>query len=806
MDGDDSANHNNKCLTEELDADVGLEHAEAESAESSIRRSGRPKKAVKYGQPFIHGDKMAFISRARSRPKQQKRDRRKVQKTSSLRRLAPAIKFPFGTGSSFDTQSFTSNAVTQSFPDGYYTGTGVPMFSANYEFMPQPIPFCYDVPVQPIVSSYYGANSQHSFQWTYSIPPQYEAPTPKPAALDTPHIMEHPPSRLQNTTATPPLSSHSNTKRQLPPPYQETTDESPFTNKPTTAQHPTILHQCLERENQRHIQREDKSAAGTVADFDSMRPIPHWPPNECMVQSPMLQPTGLSYTTQYPSNSPFDSLSTHGASSYNVPRVSLPGMPPPSSSPLSSPHHATSSLPPTSKKMTKRKRQSIRYSRLLAQAEYEALNGYIEDNQFEDSYIGETYWTAWEKSRFFLGVERCGKKNVRDIQQRIGPTKSVYEVMSYLSTLDRLSKEHHQSIDRSGKSGPCAEEDILIAYEMTDEWLKFESEQAGIILENLPEGPVDDSPTGSAPPRTSEGEKVMSTLREEITRWRKRHLTRRERMSKRYLCKFQRVDVLKRIDSIIDYSDATLPDGTLSDSMIFGMATLGSEYQLVRLHEFFDVQKICSLASSNRSTASPHVKISNDVLLELYNRVKEFVAEFFLNLSRYPPALLPTEYKPYAGNKRIEQVLKAQCKKWQIKLRNSDDVDPEVNKDARDTNTNTSRSCQTQNENPEEQQVFDEKEEEQHGPKKKKARVDTKEEKNAKQETVGDIDDNDSGHDGRYDEDDNAIEQNLSAQSEDDSIEPQDVIQDAMKEISAEELFQQKDAQYNQLLWSFMSK
>ncbi|KAI9345064.1 hypothetical protein BD770DRAFT_397187 [Pilaira anomala] len=81
-----------------------------------------------------------------------------------------------------------------------------------------------------------------------------------------------------------------------------------------------------------------------------------------------------------------------------------------------------------------------RYFRAWSILDYEQDQGSLADTEFETSMVGHSCWIPSEKKRFFLALERCGKNNIKEIAQRVGPTKTLAEVMEYLKLLQYTSK------------------------------------------------------------------------------------------------------------------------------------------------------------------------------------------------------------------------------------------------------------------------------------------------------------------------------------------------------------------------------
>ncbi|KAI8077675.1 uncharacterized protein BX664DRAFT_343198, partial [Halteromyces radiatus] len=112
------------------------------------------------------------------------------------------------------------------------------------------------------------------------------------------------------------------------------------------------------------------------------------------------------------------------------------------------------------------------YQQFVAQ-QIAIQNHDLEDDSydtFEGSYVGSYYWSALEKKRFFLALDRYGPHEPSLIQQRIGSTKSVFQVSLYLDLLATASEQH-----------PMEQEDhtyIPFAYEMSDHWMSLEEDLA----------------------------------------------------------------------------------------------------------------------------------------------------------------------------------------------------------------------------------------------------------------------------------------------------------------------------------------
>ncbi|GAA5810232.1 hypothetical protein MFLAVUS_011021 [Mucor flavus] len=81
-----------------------------------------------------------------------------------------------------------------------------------------------------------------------------------------------------------------------------------------------------------------------------------------------------------------------------------------------------------------------RYFRAVSILEHEHEHGSLKDDQFEVSMVGNSCWVPSEKKKFFLALERCGKRG-KDIAKRIGPTKTEAEVVEYLHLLQTVSRD-----------------------------------------------------------------------------------------------------------------------------------------------------------------------------------------------------------------------------------------------------------------------------------------------------------------------------------------------------------------------------
>ncbi|KAF7721891.1 Transcription factor GATA-5 [Apophysomyces ossiformis] len=119
-----------------------------------------------------------------------------------------------------------------------------------------------------------------------------------------------------------------------------------------------------------------------------------------------------------------------------------------------------------------------RYHRMHYREEYEAEAGFVFDDGFEDSYISGTHWCKAEKIRFFSALERCGRRDIHAIQQRVGPTKTVYEIAAYIDCLEEASQTLSGSTDMLNNTDPDSDLFIPHAFEMSDEWIKKEEVEA----------------------------------------------------------------------------------------------------------------------------------------------------------------------------------------------------------------------------------------------------------------------------------------------------------------------------------------
>ncbi|CAO3635532.1 unnamed protein product [Cunninghamella blakesleeana] len=114
----------------------------------------------------------------------------------------------------------------------------------------------------------------------------------------------------------------------------------------------------------------------------------------------------------------------------------------------------------------------IQYYRLWVQTKAELINNLNIEYNLEPSYIENVYWSSIEKERFFTAIERCGPYHYEEIQRRIGPTKSVFQVQLYAEYLKMASELiNDDGVDNN-------DQNISFANEMSDEWIQKEEEMA----------------------------------------------------------------------------------------------------------------------------------------------------------------------------------------------------------------------------------------------------------------------------------------------------------------------------------------
>ncbi|KAG0162568.1 hypothetical protein DFQ30_001716 [Apophysomyces sp. BC1015] len=119
-----------------------------------------------------------------------------------------------------------------------------------------------------------------------------------------------------------------------------------------------------------------------------------------------------------------------------------------------------------------------RYHRMHYREEYEAENGFIFGDEYEDSYILNSYWCKAEKMKFFSALERCGRHDLHGIQQRVGPTKTVYEIATFIDCLEEASQAIGGTADILSNSDPDSDLFIPHAFEMSSQWIKAEEKEA----------------------------------------------------------------------------------------------------------------------------------------------------------------------------------------------------------------------------------------------------------------------------------------------------------------------------------------
>jgi hypothetical protein len=116
------------------------------------------------------------------------------------------------------------------------------------------------------------------------------------------------------------------------------------------------------------------------------------------------------------------------------------------------------------------------YFLLTAISEHEQDQGGGEDGGLEASMVGGSYWTTYEKNRFFVALDRCGRHCVHDIAKRVGPTKTIQEVAVYLNILDQLAKVSPK--EQNAKLDPCARE-------MSPMFIMQEEQMASKLVKHL---------------------------------------------------------------------------------------------------------------------------------------------------------------------------------------------------------------------------------------------------------------------------------------------------------------------------------
>ncbi len=91
-------------------------------------------------------------------------------------------------------------------------------------------------------------------------------------------------------------------------------------------------------------------------------------------------------------------------------------------------------------------------------------------SEFEDSFVPPcSFWTGWEKVRFFTALKRYSRLQPELIQQEIGDTKQIWEVCTYINYLD-------QACASQASTSKAVEHEY--AREMTDKWVSLEERWA----------------------------------------------------------------------------------------------------------------------------------------------------------------------------------------------------------------------------------------------------------------------------------------------------------------------------------------
>ncbi|ORZ15212.1 hypothetical protein BCR42DRAFT_328863 [Absidia repens] len=120
-----------------------------------------------------------------------------------------------------------------------------------------------------------------------------------------------------------------------------------------------------------------------------------------------------------------------------------------------------------------------RYHRLWADAVNEIEHGFTSDT-FQASYVEGYFWSPMEKRRFFSALDKCGPHDPAAIQQRIGPSKTIYQVQLYISQLQEGSEDQPMPQGNTYENARAANinNTAPFAYEMSPAWIAFEEQQA----------------------------------------------------------------------------------------------------------------------------------------------------------------------------------------------------------------------------------------------------------------------------------------------------------------------------------------
>ncbi|CAO3593175.1 unnamed protein product [Absidia cylindrospora] len=81
-----------------------------------------------------------------------------------------------------------------------------------------------------------------------------------------------------------------------------------------------------------------------------------------------------------------------------------------------------------------------RYHHLWAETINNLDHGFDNDT-FQASYVEGYFWSPMEKRRFFSALDKCGPHDPVAIQQRIGPSKTAYQVQIYINLLKKASED-----------------------------------------------------------------------------------------------------------------------------------------------------------------------------------------------------------------------------------------------------------------------------------------------------------------------------------------------------------------------------
>jgi hypothetical protein len=93
------------------------------------------------------------------------------------------------------------------------------------------------------------------------------------------------------------------------------------------------------------------------------------------------------------------------------------------------------------------------------------------DQEETDSFVNQTFWTAAEKDLFFFALSRHSRLQPSLISRDLG-TKSVYQVLEYITLLERGSRD----VDMDGlKENEDEESELTGVREMSDGWVEKES-------------------------------------------------------------------------------------------------------------------------------------------------------------------------------------------------------------------------------------------------------------------------------------------------------------------------------------------